>query len=190
MQSMKFLSDLDSVEVLKQVSSKLPSYSGVKWCPHAFDVKKNHGRVVIFRDLVKFVETEADLATDPVFSPDVLKSECNRSLEKDKNPRYRNRRRLPNSNSLLTATSDPPKSSSPTPDSKTSSSSIICPMCSKSHNLSSCDEFKKAVKERLEFVQSVGLYFGCLSKGHYSKNCRKRLTCQKCGKPHPTIQCH
>lgn len=43
MQSMKFLSDLDSVEVLKQVSSKLPSYSGVKWCPHAFDVKKNHG---------------------------------------------------------------------------------------------------------------------------------------------------
>lgn len=43
MRSMKFLSDLDSMEVLKQVSSKLPSYSGVKWCRHAFELKKNHG---------------------------------------------------------------------------------------------------------------------------------------------------
>ena len=176
------------MEVLKQVSSKLPSYSGVKWCRHAFDVKKHHGRIVTFRDLVKFVETEADLATNPVFSPDVLKSERNRSLEKDKNPRYRNRRRLPNSNSLLTATSDPPKSISPTPDSKTLAPSIICPVCSKPHNLSNCDEFKKkAVKERLQFVQSASLCFGWLSKGHYSKNCRKRLTCQMCQKPHPTI---
>ena len=153
MRSMKFLSGLDSVEVLKQVSYKLPSYSGVKWCRHAFDTKKNCGRVVTFRDLVKFVETEADLATDPVFSPDVLKSERNRSFEKDKNPRYRKRKDLPNSNSLLTATSDPPKSSSATPDSKTSSPSIICPACSKPHTLSDCDEFKsKAVKEHLDFV--------------------------------------
>lgn len=146
-------------------------------------MKKNCGRVVTFRDLVKFVESEADLATDPVFSPDVLKSERNRSFEKDKNPKY-----PPNSNSLLTATSDPQKSSSPTPDSRISSPSIICPACSKPHILSDCNEFKKrAVKERLDFVQSEGLCFGCLKKGHYSKNCRKRLTCQKCKRPHPTI---
>ena len=188
MRSMKFLSDLDSVEVLKQVSSKLPSYSGVKWCRHAFDMKKNCGQVATFRDLVKFLETEADLATDPVFSLNDLKSECNRRFEKDKNPRDRNRRPPPNLNSLLTATGDPPKSSSPKPDSKTSSPSIVCPVCSKPHTLSSCDEFKKkAIKERLDFIQSVGLCFGCLSKGHYSKNCRKRLTCQKRKKPHPTI---
>ena len=168
------------MEVLKQVSSKLPSYSGVKWCRHAFDMKKNCGQVVTFHDLVKIVETEADLATDPVFSPDVLKSECNRRFEKDKNPRDRNRRPPPNLNSLLTATGDPPKSSSPPADSKTSLPSIICPVCSKLHTISNCDEFKKkAVKEHLDFIQSVGLCFGCLSKGHYSKNSRKRLTCQK-----------
>lgn len=33
----------------------------------------------------------------------------------------------------------------------------------------------------------MGLCFGCLKKGHYSKNCHKRLTCQKCKRPHPTI---
>ena len=81
MKSVEFLNDLNSTEVLKQVSSKLPSYSGVKWCCNAFEIKKKSGRVVTFHDLVKFVESEADLATDPVFSPDVLKVHMNRNFE-------------------------------------------------------------------------------------------------------------
>ena len=84
MKSMKFLDDLDSTEVLKLVSSKLPSYSGVKCCCHAFEVKKKYGRAVTFRDIVKFVETEADRATDPVFSPDVLKEEQKKVFDKNK----------------------------------------------------------------------------------------------------------
>ena len=188
MRSMKFLSDLDSVEVLKQVSSKLPSYSGVKWCRHAFELKKNHGRTVTFHDFVKFVETEADLATDPVFSPDALKSERKKPSEKDKKAGHKTQRQPPNLNSMVTTTGDPLRTNTPTSDPKGQSKSRICPACSKDHTLSSCDEFKKkTVKERLDFIQSVGLCFGCLSKGHYSKNCRKRLTCQKCGKSHPTI---
>ena len=75
MKSVEFLNDLNSTEVLKQVSSKLPSYSGVKWCHNAFETRKKSGLVVTFHDLVKFVESEANLATDPVFSPDVLKAE-------------------------------------------------------------------------------------------------------------------
>ena len=43
MKSVNFLSDLDSTEFLKLVSSKLPSYSGVTWCSHAFEVKKYYG---------------------------------------------------------------------------------------------------------------------------------------------------
>ena len=49
MKSMNFPSDLDSTEFLQLVSSKLPSYSGVKWCRHAFEVKKNYGRTVTSR---------------------------------------------------------------------------------------------------------------------------------------------
>ena len=51
-------------------------------------MKKNCGQVVTFHDLMKFVETKADLPTDPVFSPDVLKSECNRRFEKDNTVQY------------------------------------------------------------------------------------------------------
>lgn len=181
MRSMKFMSDLDPMDVLKQVSSKLPSYSGVKWCCHAFEVKENYGRTVTFRDLVKFTKTEADLATDPVFSPDILKSERKKWPDKDRKPSYTNRRHPLNSNSFVSTTSHSPKSSNPTTG--VSLQPRICPVCSKPHTLSDCEEFKKkSLKDRLNCVQSMGLCFVCLSKGHYSKNCRKRITCQKCGK--------
>ena len=61
-------------------------------------------------------------------------------------------------------------------------------MCSEPHTLHNRDEFiKKNRDERLEFIQSKGLCFGCLNKGHHSKDCRKRLKCKTCGNKHPTI---
>ena len=51
MRSIEFLKDLNSTEVLKQVSSKLPSYSGVKWCRNAFDARKRVGEWLHFMTL-------------------------------------------------------------------------------------------------------------------------------------------
>ena len=175
MRSMKFMSDLDSMDVLKQVSSKLPSYSGVKWCHHAFEMKENYGWAVTFRDLVKFAKTEADITTDPVLSPDIFKSECKKCRDKDKKPSYTNCRHPLNPNSFVTTTSHSPKSSSPT--SGVSLQPRICPVCLKPHTLSNCEELKKKpLEERLDSVKSMGLCFGCLSEGHYSKNCCRRIT--------------
>ena len=183
MRSIEFLKDLNSTEVLKQVSSKLPSYSGVKWCRNAFDTRKRSGRVVTFHDLVKFVESEADLATDPVFSPDALKAE--RRKIPDKSKPGLNRRRPPGSNSFAIAADQPQDKNSHSTKNKQARS---CPVCSEPHTLHNCDEFiKKNRDERLEFIQSKGLCFGCLNKGHHSKDCRKRLTCKTCGNKHPTI---
>lgn len=44
----------------------------------------------------------------------------------------------------------------------------------------------KSVEERVKFVQSEKLCFGCLKTGHNSKNCTSRSVCDKCQKPHPT----
>ena len=131
MKSVNFMSDLDSSEFLKLVSSKLPSYSGVKWCRHAFEVKKNYGRTVTFRDIMKFVETEADLATDPVFSPDALKEE--RKKGPDKTKIFTHRRRPPNANSFTTSTTYSQRNNSPASEPK--SSSRMCPVCSKARTL-------------------------------------------------------
>ena len=69
MRSIQSLNELNSIEVLRQVSSKIPSYSGVKWFRH---------------DPLKFIRAEVDLATGPVFSLDVLKMEKKRVLRSRK----------------------------------------------------------------------------------------------------------
>ena len=63
-----------------------------------------------------------------------------------------------------------------------------CSLCKGIHPLTKCQEFKKKrVEERREFVKTKGLCFGCLKSGHLSSSCRFRLTCEECGKPHPTL---
>ena len=71
---MKYMEDLNSTRLLQEVSTKLPFKSGSRWCRQARDVLKKTERTVSFHDLVEFVREEADLANDPVFSPEVLKS--------------------------------------------------------------------------------------------------------------------
>jgi hypothetical protein len=60
---------------MDDLNSSLPTYSGVRWCRYAFDIKKNKYRPVVFEDIVKFIKEEAELVTDPVFSPDAMKAE-------------------------------------------------------------------------------------------------------------------
>ena len=78
MQSMKYMEELNSTRLLQEISTKLPLKSGSRWCRQARDVLKKTERTVFFRDLVEFVREEADLANDPVFSPEALKSERNK----------------------------------------------------------------------------------------------------------------
>ena len=81
---------------------------------------------------MKFVRAEADLATDPVFSSDVLKMEKKKSLEKQKTGI--NRRRPPSLNSLAT-TGEESKGNSKSPSGEKTDSKLKCPACSKSHML-------------------------------------------------------
>ena len=62
-----------------------------------------------------------------------------------------------------------------------------CVKCLKSHHLNDCEDFRRlTLKERQQFVKKSGLCFGCLRVGHLARNCRNRLTCKDCKKPHPT----
>ena len=48
------ISELDSNQNLIQVSTKLPSYSGVKWCRHAYETRtKSATNTITFSDLVR-----------------------------------------------------------------------------------------------------------------------------------------
>lgn len=180
--SMKYIDQLDSTETLIQVSAKLPSYSGMKWCRHAHDIRAKTKNAITLSDLVKFVKEEAELATDPIFSPNNLKLERNKQSNRE-GSRMPFKGRMscpPSANTLVTLTGGDANQKLPR-------SSACCLMCRGSHSLEECMEYMKcSVLERVALLKSKGVCFGCLEKGHLAKSCGARLKCKKCAKSHPT----
>ena len=60
--------------------------------------------------------------------------------------------------------------------------------CNKNHPMEVCETFQnKQNNEKVEFLKSKGMCFGCLQYGHMSKSCQKRLSCKVCEQNHPTV---
>ncbi len=67
----------------------------------------------------------------------------------------------------------------------TISSRILCKRTG--HVLAKCRKFiEKTIQDRVKFVRSERLCFGCLQTGHHSRRCDDKSTCEKCQKRHPT----
>lgn len=49
MKTMQSMGDLNLTETLRLISSKLPSYSAVKWCRHAHEAQTKSRKIVTFR---------------------------------------------------------------------------------------------------------------------------------------------
>ena len=175
------LAELDSTQTLRQMSAKLPSYSGVKWCRHAHETQTKSGERVSFCDFVKFVQKEADLANDPIFSPDALRREKRRPLERDQRSKGRNSGSTAGNSFATNASPDTSLRTSRRP-------AVSCLLCEKNHDLEKCPELKrKNLDQRRDFIASKGLCFGCLRKGHLAMSCQSRLCCDECGRMHPTV---
>ena len=55
------------------------------------------------------------------------------------------------------------------------------------HGIHKCRKFiEKPVADRVKFIQTEKLCFGCLNLGHQSKSCSNRMVCDTCSKRHPT----
>lgn len=49
-----------------------------------------------------------------------------------------------------------------------------CLYCQKNHALNACNKIREQpLKERIQFLKTNGLCFGCLTAGHMSKDCKK-----------------
>ena len=62
-----------------------------------------------------------------------------------------------------------------------------CVLCTKNHGLFQCDVFESMrVNSRLQFVKDHKLCFNCLSRGHFSKDCKRKSSCtvDGCGRKH------
>lgn len=65
---------------------------------------------------------------------------------------------------------------------------LYCYLCKRtSHSLDECTVFKrKTHDQRVNLIKEQRLCFGCLIKGHSSRNCRNRIVCKECSRRHPT----
>ena len=189
MKTMQSMEDLDSTETLRLVSRKLPSYSAVKWCRHAHETQTKSKKIVTFSALVIFVRGEAELANDPIFSPDASKAERKKTGAQPKWG-WKNKSRKKDdgnlsANSFETAGSKPVnslvQSSKPSVDQN-------CPLCNASHDLAKCSKFlKSSVDESSEVIRSKGLCYGCFKPGHVSSGCHNRSICKEFGRRHHTL---
>ena len=156
------LGDLDNPLTLKRVLSKLPERYQDRWARMVHPAVTQHKKYLLFADLAKFLEKEADIINDPVFGiPPVPKS--------------------------TTGTAETGKGTS-----KGHTFNIyaneVCRHCEKiGHHIKECRSFARLPPaERNEIVKKAGLCFGCLGQGHIYKECEDKETCKECSRRHPT----
>lgn len=71
----------------------------------------------------------------------------------------------------------------------TKTDSISCLYCAAgNHVLEQCFKLgRKTHREKLDYLKEKGLCFSCLCIGHLSKNCDRRIICNKCNRTHPSV---
>ena len=149
---------LDTPEIMCLVLSKLPRNTREKWNRNVMNIRRRHLRELDFEDLIHFVDDEATLANDPLFSKEAFS-------------KYVDKKEAPNQRKLLktylTAAAE-----------KTKEIVNVCPLCQKSHDLNGCPDYKKrATEERSKFLFQKKLCYGCyapISSEHNAQICKQR----------------
>lgn len=63
-----------------------------------------------------------------------------------------------------------------------------CPFCSCKHTLELCQQFlKKKHRDKLSFLKTKDICFGCLTTGHISRECERHLTYRVSKQAHPSV---
>ena len=161
---------LDTLEIMCLVLSKLPGNTREKWNRNVMNIRRRHLREPDFADIIHFVDDEATLANDSLFSKEALYG----YVDKKEAPNQRKQLKT-----YLTAAEE-----------KTEEIVNVCQFCHKSHDLDSCPEYKKkSVEERSKFLFQKKLCYGCytpISSEHNTRICKQRPVCDICSERHPT----
>lgn len=145
--------------------TKLPDWLTARWNRKVFQTEEE---TKTFLNFSQFVTREAKIAYDPVTSLHALKSSDG---EKVKTPKTRSV-----SVKVLASSSE---------ENLDAKAFVFCEKSD--HGIHTCQRFMgKSITERVRFVKTKKICFGCLKPGHHSKNCEKRSVCDTCKKKHQT----
>ncbi|KAL0157129.1 hypothetical protein M9458_048375, partial [Cirrhinus mrigala] len=191
MQDVDYMAEMDNPTNMRVIISKLPYKMRESWRNVAYDIHERSGRRARFSDLVEYIDRQAKVKNDPLFG-DIQELTAASVAKKSKTPDLKYKKVSPKGSSFVTSVCTEQKKQGEmkkeTTPQRDKTSCVVCTFCQKNHALNSCLKFKEqAHKDKIEFLKTKGLCFGCITQGHLSKDCKKRLTCQECSKMHPTI---
>jgi hypothetical protein len=137
--------------------SKIPDWLVSRWARQVNKSREQTNMYPSFAEFVEFLSREANIACDPV-------TRLNVKVDNVKNATQ-------HQGSTLSTVQEQ------------------CTFCQNTnHCLEKCFKFRdKTPQEKEAFIKQKGICFGCLTPGHMSKTCKRRLQCKTCGKYHPTI---
>ena len=178
MEEITYMEELDLSSNLKALVIKLPYKIRERWRSEVCVLQERRSGKVRFCDLVRFLESQVKILTDPVFGniqdPNAPKSSKPTILRRPK--------------SFATSITNTDSQSPQSQDSSQAASKPFCLFCSGAHTMDACHQFKRKLhKDKIEFLKERGICFGCLVQGHMSNTCHKRLSCKDCKLKHPTV---
>ena len=168
---------IDNPTTMKEVVHQLPIYNQRKWLSFARKTRDEKRREPTFHHLITFLEQVEREMFDPIYAIDAEK------------PKHQTKKPIsrtlgPKVTTLLTQQSSRGQTSSQRPVPKFPP----CPCCNQSHGLANCYSFKKkSYDDRVALIKEKRVCFKCFNPHHISKECRKNVTCDICGRRHATL---
>ncbi|KAL1276825.1 hypothetical protein QQF64_036448 [Cirrhinus molitorella] len=197
MPHIKGLQVLNDCEENQKMLQKLPDWLTSRWNRHVTMQLKRLEEYPTFKDFANFVAQEAEIACNPVTSFHGLKlseEKLSREVKRSKANAFITNVKASDKSKMVSKTYSVGGSNSV--DSNRSnkvnampsgSNPVICRCCGENHSIHKCQTFtSKSVEDKRKFILDNNLCFGCLRKGHNSKECRNKATCSICKKHHPT----
>ena len=192
MSTLTYLSILNHPHNLQSMVTKLPFTLQDRWRREANKRRVAGGVIPSFADFVNFVNAEAGIATDPVFSREALRRLDGTSDRPDRSNKGRGKsfgKSKTPGNHNVTSHHASSHATDVTADQQSGSRTPInlCKLCNKNHDLDDCQDYlNKSLSQRKDFLKKKSLCFACYSPGHRSNGCAQRRTCKSCSRRHPT----
>ena len=162
------LSVLNDEIVNADMMKKLPPWLARQWMRRVAGHREATGEFPPFSEFVEFLEQEDKIAHDSL-AQTFRNSEG--TIERRKGTSFASDSRRE------------PLNSNTTPGSRFGT----CLFCREKHSIQICEKFSVIpFANRQRFIRDNQLCYGCLVKGHLSRDCRNRKTCQICQQSHPT----
>lgn len=164
---------LNDSEENHKLLKKMPEWIVRKWSRIVVEELDKSGDYPSFNCFAEFVQKEARIVCNPIASPLLFSVKSDGRLSKGVKSFSTNTQaeHLNYKTGLLTSK---PK--------------LPCLVCKEDHHgIAKCPVFaSKSMEDKGSFIHLNRLCFGCLRKGHITKECRTRHICGRCGQRHPT----